>query len=171
MEQIPNKIEIGHSRSYAELKRQLFDRTRFSFLTESANPTNSNLREIAQQWSQKRFFGFVLKEIETTKWFNLWLEYSTIHDDEFMVYWPLSDKAISNGKDRILLTNKRLVVFTTEKSSLIKREFLLSDVAKYKVVESCKLYDVTIETRSGDHLEILRLSNFPSEERVSALLD
>jgi hypothetical protein len=169
-EQFPNEVGAENIKSCAELKRQLFERTRYSCLTESADPFNSNLRENAQQWSQKRLFDFMFNDLGEAEWFNLWLVYSTILDDEFMICWPLSDNAISKGKDRILLTNKRLVVFTAEKPSHIEREILLSDVAMYKVLENGKLYDVTIQSGSGDHLKILQLRNCPPEERVRALL-
>ena len=115
--------------------------------TLSSDPFNRILRETVQQWSQKRVFDFMLMDVRKAQWFNLWLEHTNIIDDEFMVYWLMSDNAISKGNDRILLNNKRLVVFTTEKALRIERESLLSNVAKYEVMKRDHLYDVIIQFR------------------------
>jgi hypothetical protein len=170
-EQTPIMIKTSSSRSYDKLIRQLFERTQNKLLTPPSDPFNSILRETVQQWSQKRVFGFMLMDLRKAQWFNLWLEHTNIIDDEFMVYWPMSDNAISKDNDRILLTNKRFVIFTTEKPLRIERESLLSNVAKYEVVEREHLYDVLIQFKSGDHLRILRAKSCPLEYRVKALLD
>ncbi|MEJ2284273.1 MAG: hypothetical protein P8X85_11840 [Desulfobacterales bacterium] len=129
-EQTPIMIEASNSQSYDKLIRQLFGRTQKKLLTLPSEPFNGSLRESVQQWSQKRVFDFMLMDIRKAQWFNLWLEHTNIFNDEFMVYWPMSDNAIPKDNDRILLTNKRFVIFTTEKPLRIEQESLLSNVAK-----------------------------------------